>query len=163
MRVRALGLSRLLAAAAAAALLLLAAPTFAQTPSAEDLLVGTWVLDVPASRYHPGPPLRAETRVYTREPEGVKGVIKRTYADGREETIEYMANADREYMVTGTPAYDSVLLRQINAHTSEARLSHGGTVFGVAVRVISHDGKSMTITFRRPDADALNIAVYRKQ
>ena len=50
-------------------------------------------------------------------------------------------------MVTGTPEYDAVKLRQIDPFTSEALLTHGGGVFGVATRVISHDGKSMTITF----------------
>jgi hypothetical protein len=135
----------------------------AQEHSPEELLVGTWVLDVPASRYLPGPPPRDEVRSYTRQPDGIKGVVKRTHADGHVETIEYMANTDREYMVTGTPEYDAVKLRQIDPFTSEALLTHGGSVFGVATRVMSRNGKSMTITFRRPDADVLNVAVYRRQ
>jgi hypothetical protein len=129
----------------------------------EELLVGSWVLDVNASRYLPGPAPRAETRVYTKGPDGIDGVVKRTHADGRVETIGYLANTDREQMVTGTPEYDAVKLRQIDPFTSEALLTHGGSVFGVATRVISRNGKSMTITFRRPDADVLNVAVYRKQ
>jgi hypothetical protein len=56
-----------------------------------------------------------------------------------------------------------VKLRQIDPFTSEALLTHGGSTFGVATRVIARNGKSMTITFRRPDADVLNVAVYRKQ
>jgi hypothetical protein len=135
----------------------------AQSHTPQSLLLGTWVLDVQASRYRPGPPLRAETRTYTNTPEGIKGVITRTHADGRVETIDYIANTDREYMVTGTPDYDAVRLRQIDPFTSEALLTHGGSTFGVATRVISRNGKSMTITFRRPDADVLNVAVYRKQ
>ena len=129
----------------------------------EELLVGTWVLDVNASRYLPGPPPRAETRIYTKGPNGIEGVVKRTGPDGKVLTIEYMANTDREQMVTGTPEYDAVKLRQIDPFTSEALLTHGGTTFGVATRVISRTGKSMTITFRRPDADVLNVAVYRKK
>lgn len=129
----------------------------------EELLVGMWVLDVNASRYLPGPAPRAETRLYKKGPDGIDGVVKRTQADGKVQTIEYLANTDREQMVTGTPEYDAVKLRQIDPFTSEALLTHGGGVFGVATRVISHDGKSMTITFRRPDADVLNVAVYRKK
>jgi hypothetical protein len=136
---------------------------FAQEHNPEELLVGTWVLDVPASRYLPGPAPRGEVRTYTKEPDGINGVIKRTHADGKVETIMYTANTDREQMVTGTPEYDAVKLRQIDPFTSEALLTHGGTAFGVATRVISHDGKTMTITFRRPDADVLNVAVYRKR
>src|SRR5436190_3031035 len=88
-----------------------ARPAFAQHDP-EELLVGSWVLDVNASRYLPGPPPRAETRVYTKQPEGIKGVVTRTHANGTVERIEYMANTDREYMVTGTPEYDAVKLRQ---------------------------------------------------
>lgn len=140
----------------------LPSPALAQhTP--ENLLVGTWILDVPASRYLPGPAPKAETRTYTKQAEGIKGVVKRTQPDGHVDTIEYMANTDREYMVTGTPEYDAVKLRQIDPFTSEAVLTHGGSAFGVATRVIARDGRSMTITFRRPDTDGLNVAVYRKQ
>jgi hypothetical protein len=137
-------------------------PALAQhTP--EELLVGTWVLDIPASRYLPGPAPRAEVRTYTKGPSGVDGVIKRTQANGRVDTIEYVANSDQEHMVTGTPEYDAVKLRQIDPFTSEALLTHGGSVFGTATRIIGRDGKSMRIIFRRPDADVLNVAVYRKK
>jgi hypothetical protein len=129
----------------------------------EELLVGTWVLDVNASRYLPGPAPRSETRVYTKGADGINGVVKRTQWDGKVLTIEYLANTDREQMVTGTPEYDAVKLRQIDPFTSEALLTHGGATFGVATRIISRNGRSMTITFRRPDADVLNVAVYRKQ
>ena len=128
----------------------------------ENLLVGVWVLDVPASRYLPGPGPRAETRTYTKGPDGIKGVVKRTHADGRVETFEYIANTDREYMVTGTPDYDAVKLRQIDPFTSEALLTHAGAIFGTATRTIARNGKSMRIIFRRPDADVLNVAVYKK-
>ena len=129
----------------------------------EELLVGTWVLDVNASRYLPGPAPRSETRVYTKGADGINGVERRTQSDGKVLTIEYLANTDREQMVTGTPEYDGVKLRQIDPFTSEALLTHGGATFGVATRIISRNGRSMTITFRRPDADVLNVAVYRKQ
>jgi len=145
----------------------LVAPVFSPPALAqhdpEELLVGSWVLDVNASRYLPGPPPRAETRVYTKQADGVKGIVTRTQANGSVQKIEYMANTDREYMVTGTPEYDAVKLRQIDPFTSEALLTHGGATFGVATRSIARNGKSMTITFRRPDADVLNVAVYRKQ
>jgi hypothetical protein len=154
--------ARVLSVALAASLVVFAALASAQH-NPEELLVGTWVLDVTASRYLPGPPPRAETRVYTKGPDGIKGVVTRTQADGTVQTIEYLANTDREQMVTGTPEYDAVKLRQIDPFTSEALLTHGGSTFGVATRVIARNGKSMTIRFRRPDADVLNVAVYRKR
>jgi hypothetical protein len=131
--------------------------------SPEELLLGTWVLDIPASRYLPGPPPRAEVRTYSKGANGVDGVIMRTHADGKVETIKYLANSDQEHMVTGTPEYDAVKLRQIDPFTSEALLTHGGAVFGTATRIIGRDGTTMRIIFRRPDADVLNVAVYRKK
>jgi len=127
-------------------------------------LLGTWQLNVTKSKYSPGPPLKSEMRVYTREPDGVKGVVSRVYADGRKERFEYMANFGKEMMVTGIPEYDAVTLRKVDDLTSDAVLSHAGNVYGVARRVISQDGKTMTITFDRKSDDLRihNVAVYDK-
>ena len=132
---------------------------------ADDPLLGTWRLDLARSRYSPGPPPAAETRIYSREPSGLKGVIRRRHADGREEVIEYGADFDREYPVSGTKTYDAVTFKRIDARTAEVVLSHAGRVFGTGRRTISDDGRTMTITFRREDGSAVinNIAVYRKE
>lgn len=132
----------------------------------QDLLLGVWQLDVAKSRYTPGPPPRNETRTYVRDPEGMKGTIARRRADGTDEVIEYRADFGREYPVMGTPAYDTIQLKRIDAHTAEAVLSHAGRVFGTARRVVSADGRTLTIMFRQEDrAGHLqnNVAVYRKQ
>jgi hypothetical protein len=137
----------------------------AQSPSPKepDQLVGAWRLDVAKSRYRPGPAPISETRTYVRQGENVLGVILREFANGRRERIEYTANYDREYPVTGTDDYDMVVLKRIDRFTSEAVLSHAGRVFGTARRVIAADGKSMTITFRRDSetgVSVLNSAYY---
>jgi hypothetical protein len=131
----------------------------------EDLLLGTWQLDLAKSRYTPGPPPRSETRTYVRDTEGMKGTIQRRRDDGREEVIEYRADFDHEFPVMGTEAYDTIRLKRIDARTAEAVLSHAGRVFGTARRVISEDGRTLTITFRQEDRGILesNIAVYRKK
>jgi hypothetical protein len=131
----------------------------------QDQLVGAWRLIVAKSRYRPGPAPTSETRTYVRDGQNVLGVIQRAFADGRRERIEYTANYDREYPVTGTEEYDHVVLKRLDKHTSEAVLSHAGRVFGTARRVIAADGKSMTITFRRDSesgVSVLNFAVYEK-
>jgi len=131
----------------------------------EDLLLGTWQLDLGKSRYNPGPPPRNETRTYVRDKDGMKGTIHRRRDDGREEVIEYRADFDHEFPVIGTEAYDTIRLKRIDARTAEAVLSHAGRVFGTARRVISEDGRTLTITFRQEDRGILesNIAVYRKK
>jgi hypothetical protein len=139
----------------------------AQSPSssAPDQLVGAWQLVVAKSRYRPGPAPSSETRTYVRNGQDVLGVIQRAFPDGRRVRIEYTANYDREYPVTGTEEYDHVVLKRIDRYTSEAVLSHAGRVFGTAHRVIAADGKSMTITFRRDSetgVSVLNVAYYDK-
>jgi hypothetical protein len=131
----------------------------------QDPLLGSWQLDVAKSRYVPGPPPRSETRTYVRDKDGMKGTIRRQRDDGREEVIEYRADFDREYPVMGTEAYDTIRLRRIDAHTADAVLSHGGRVFGTARRVVSEDGRTLTIAFRQEDRGVLenNTAVYRKK
>ena len=127
-------------------------------------LIGSWRLNVTKSKYSPGPPLRSETRVYTKQADGVKGVVSRVYSDGRAERFEYLANFGKDMMVTGIPEYDSVWLRKVDDLTSDAVLSHAGIVYGVARRVISSDGKTMTITFDRKSSETPvhNVAVYDK-
>jgi hypothetical protein len=133
--------------------------------SEQEILLGAWRLDLAKSRYVPGPAPRSEVRTYVRDTEGVKGTIQRRREDGREEVIEYRADFDREFPVMGTAAYDTIKLKRIDARTAEAVLSHAGRVFGTARRVISDDGRTMTITFRQEDRGVLesNTAVYRKQ
>lgn len=131
----------------------------------QDLLLGTWRLDVARSTYVPGPPPRSETRTYARDGDGVKGTIHRQRADGRKEVIEYRADFDHEYPVTGAEAYDTIRLKRIDERTAEVVLSHAGRVYGRARRVISEDGLTLTIAFRQGDRETFtnNVAIYRKE
>ena len=152
----------------AAALLVAAVPSqlVAQrdVTAEPDHLLGTWQLNLAKSKYSPGPPLRSETRIYTRDAEGVKGRIDRRYADGRHEVIDYRADFGRELPVSGTQAYDAIRLKRIDARTTEGVLSHAGRVFGTSRRTISEDGRTMTISFRREEPGDMinNLAVYDK-
>jgi hypothetical protein len=157
---------RLLPILAGAAILLLAAAisVAAQSaPASQSSLVGTWVLDLAKSQYFPGPPPKSETRTYTTTPDGVRGVVKRLHADGHVETYQYVANFDNEMAVTGAEAFDAIKMTRVDELTSESVLMHAGIVFGTAKRVISRDGKTMTIGFQRRDTTASNTAFYRRE
>ena len=135
-----------------------------QKQAPADAVIGTWRLDVSKSKFTPGPGPKSETRVYRDTGNGIAAVITRTHGDGRVETIEYGANQDSVNHVIGTPDYDSVTLKRIDAYTSEATLSHAGKTFGTARRVIADDGRTMTITFRQDgDRPITNVSVYVKQ
>ena len=151
----------------AVAILLVIAPA-ARSQSAsksdQDVGLGVWKVDLAKSRYYPGPPPLSETRTFTRDKDGVRGIVLRRNADGREERIEYRADFDQEYPVSGTEAYDAVKFRRIDSYTADAVLSHAGRVFGTARRVISKDGRTMTITFRQEDPSLVkNVVVYSKE
>src|SRR4030095_13678517 len=128
-----------------------------------DLLIGVWQVDLAKSRYYPGPAPVSETRTFARDADGVKVTVLRRLPNGSQELIEYRADFDHEYPVSGTEAYDAVRFKRIDSRTAEAVLSHAGRVFGIATRVISNDGQTMTITLRQEDPSLVkNVVVYRK-
>src|SRR5688572_6096153 len=112
-----------------AALLLAAGslPLLAQASvDPDDVLLGVWRLDLAASRYSPGPAVRTETRTYTRDSQGILGVIERVHADARTERIEYRPETDQQVPVSGARSYDAIRLKRVDSRTAEGILSHAG-------------------------------------
>ena len=134
---------------------------------AADASVGTWKLNVAKSTFKPGPPPVAETRIYKAQPNGVKTTVRTTWADRLTTAVEYLANYDgKDYPVTGSRDVDAVALSRMDDFTSAATLKHAGKEIGVARRVVSPNGKTMTITYKgiNTRGDQVdNVAVYDKQ
>src|SRR6202040_3947940 len=101
------------------------------------------------SSFKPGPPPIAETRVYQAQSNGVKTTVKTTWADRLTTSVEYPANYDgKDYPVSGSRDVDAVALTRMDDFTSAATLKHAGKEIGVARRVVSRDGKTMTISYK---------------
>lgn len=133
-------------------------------PADENLIIGTWTLNVAKSKYRPGPGPKSQTRTYEAHPNGVKATIQTVDADGHSSTVEYVAKHDSiEYPITGSAEADAIALKKVDAYMAEASLTHAGKVIGTARRIISKDGKTMTITFRDARGVVSNVAVYEKQ
>jgi hypothetical protein len=134
---------------------------------AADASVGTWKLNVAKSTFRPGPPPVNETRVYKAQPKGVMTTVKTTWADRLSTTVEYPANYDgKDYPVDGSRDVDVVVLTRMDDFTSAATLKHFGKEIGVARRVVSPDGKTMTISYKgiNTRGDQVdNVAVYDRQ
>jgi hypothetical protein len=129
----------------------------------EDPLLGTWILDVAKSRYTPGPPPKSQSRSYEKHRLGIRATVKTVQADGRSTTVQTVYDYDNiEHPVTGSEDVDAIVMKRINAYTAEATLSHAGRETGTFRRVISKDGKSMTVTLQRTTPPANNIEVYEK-
>lgn len=132
----------------------------------QDLVLGNWDLNLAKSKFSPGPAPKMQRRTYEAHPIGVKATIRTIYADGHSASVQYTANYDSvEYPVTGSPDSDTITLKKVDEYMAEATLGHAGKVMGTAQRVISKDGKTMTITYKgMSDGRTVNnVAVYAKE
>ena len=158
--------SRTIAAVNVFALQLILAAGTASVIQGADLVLGTWKLDAPHSKYIPGPGPRSETRVYSESPTGIRVKVITVDAKGNTETTEYPTNFDgKDYIQPGTNPGDTVSLTQNNDHHASAVLKHAGRIMANVERSISDDGQTMTITFKGTAAngDALdNRSIYER-
>lgn len=140
-----------------------------------DRVIGTWELNLAKSRFEPGPAPRSETRTYEAPPVSTirtrgfdaqgrateveypvprgAGIIMMSAtvvgADGAPKTMEYTAMYDgKDYPFIGDPNVDTISLKRIDDLTIEATTKKAGKVVSTGRRVISKDGKVMTITFK---------------
>jgi hypothetical protein len=88
---------------------------------------------------------------------------------GRRPTSRFLSptvnrRCSRAHQGPGTEAYDTIRLRRVDERTAEVVLSHAGRVYGRARRVVSEDGRTLTIAFRQGDRETFtnNVAIYRK-
>lgn len=134
---------------------------------AGDPVLGTWELNVTKSKYNPGPAPKSQTRIYEALPQGMKVTIKTVNADGQSTVLEHPANYDgKDYPITGSTQADVIALKQIDPYTSEAALKHAGKVLATSRRVVSADGKTMTVTYQGIDSRGRKVdsmAVYERR
>jgi hypothetical protein len=133
---------------------------------AAEAALGTWKMNVSKSKYSPGPLPQSGTVTYEASDGGYKRTGETVEADGKKTAFEYTAKYDgKDYPVTGTGLFDSIAIKRIDDHTAEATLKKGGKVVRNARRVVSKDGKMMTITMTGTNdkgEKVHNVAVYDK-
>jgi hypothetical protein len=134
---------------------------------AAEAALGTWKLNVSKSKYTPGPLPKSATVTYEASDGGYKRTGETIEADGKKTAFEYTAKYDgKDYPVTGSELFDTITIKRIDDHTAEATLKKGGKVVRHAKRVVSKDGKTMTITMTGTNdkgEKVHNVAVYDKQ
>jgi hypothetical protein len=115
------------------------------TAFAADAVDGTWKLNVAKSKFSGTAP-KSATRVYTESADGTTLNQKLVGADGKEMSMHVSITYDgKDRPVTGNPDADSVSSKAIDAHTSDFTLKEGGKVVGSVHRVVSADGKTLTV------------------
>jgi hypothetical protein len=132
-----------------------------------DPRLGTWKLNVAKSQYSPGPAPQSLTVKVEPSGQGEKGTTEFVNADGTRTTTQYTANFDgKDYPLTGSQIADMVSLKRIDARTTERTDKKGSTVAQTLVRVVSQDGKTMTVTTKGTNAQGQavnNVALFEKQ
>lgn len=136
--------------------------------AADDPLLGTWKLNLTKSTYSPGPPPKSGTTTY--EPygkDGVKFTSDQVNAQGRSLHVTFVAEYDgKDYPVTGDPNRDAIFMKRIDAYATETTNRKDGKITTSSRRVVSKDGKTLTITTTgtNPQGQPVhNVMVYDKQ
>jgi len=134
---------------------------------ASDPRMGTWKLNVAKSKYSPGPAPQALTVKVEPSGQGEKVIAEFVNADGTRTTTQYTANFDgKDNPLTGSQMADMVSLKRIDARTTERTDKKGDKVAQTLRRVVSQDGKTMTVTTKGTNAQGQavnNVVVFEKQ
>ncbi len=132
-----------------------------------DPVFGTWVLNVAKSTYSPGPGPKSGTRTYSAVTNGYKFSSKGIDAQGKPTTGDFTAHFDgRYYPRSGSATVDSIMVKRIDANTTESTQKKGNKVVVHTQRKISKDGKTMTATATGTNADGKaykNVEVFDKK
>ena len=131
-------------------------------------LIGTWKLNLAKSKYSPGPPPRSGTTIWEAVGQGLRNTNEGIDAQGNPTKTDagVISFDGKSYPVTGSPAYDAVSYKQLNASTFESTRTKAGKVVQTLTIVVSPDGKSRTNTTTGVDEKGQqvnNIAFFDKQ
>src|SRR5690349_19656086 len=114
---------------------------------AADPVIGTWVLSRDRSSFSSGRPVSEQTRVYEQTPNGIAFTLTGISADGKPMRVECVAPYDgKDYPLKGSPSTNSVAFTRIDRYTVEAVEKKDGKPLFHVRRVVSTDGKVMTVT-----------------
>jgi hypothetical protein len=129
-----------------------AAGSAADTP---DPAIGSWKLNVAKSQARGGVALpRSETRTYSATADGAIAIDwKRVTADGKELTLHTTVKYDgKDYPVTGSPDFDALSARRVDANTVESTQKRMGKAVSTTRRTVSKDGKTLTLAGKGTNA-----------
>jgi hypothetical protein len=129
--------------------------------------IGTWKLNVEKSKFSPGPPPQSSTLKIETVGRGKKVTSEGVNAQGARTATEYTANYDgKDYPLTGSQIANTVSVRQIDARITESTVKKDGKVVRTLTRVVSEDGKTMTVRVKGTNAQGQpvdTVAVWEKQ
>lgn len=135
-----------------------------------DPILGTWELNIAKSKYESGPPPKSHTRTYVQVGDEIKATARTVEADGKVSTVTWSFNASydgKERPMTGADDGDSIAIKRVDANTFAATQKKAGKVTVIATRLMSADGKTMTLISRiNPDSAGnvqTDVQVFEKR
>ena len=136
--------------------------------ASDDPFIGKWTLDAQHSTYPAGTrPMQMVVEMEAAA-HGIRYLSDTTYANGRAAHTEYTADYDgRQVLVWGTHGLMlPVSLKRIDSHTVIASYFKSFQVVATSRRVVSRDGRRMTITTTSKDKSGKSVStvgIYVKQ
>jgi hypothetical protein len=135
--------------------------------ASNDPFAGKWILDVHHSKYPAGTcPKRLVIEMEAAD-QGIRYRSETTYTNGAITHAEYSADYNgKQVIVTGGHGMLlPVTLKRINSHNVVASYTQGLQIVATSRRVVSRDGRLMTITTTSKDSSGhivTTVGTYRK-
>ena len=130
-------------------------------------VVGAYRLNVAKSTFSPGPPPKSQTRTWEISGQSVKYTMKGVDAQGKPVLVQYAASYDgKDYPITGTPDSDMISFKRVDATTVQFTQKRAGKVVITGTRVVSKDGKVLTVTSSGTNAagqSTSSVMVFEKR
>jgi hypothetical protein len=139
-----------------------------QSAASTNAIAGNWELNLSKSKFVPAADApRSQARVYQVVGQQETGRHTGVNAQGNPNVIEFTASYDgKDYPYKGSPDTDTVALTRVDANTTTFTQSREGKVVLTGTRVVSPDGKTLTITAKGTNAKGQrvdNVIVYDRR
>lgn len=133
----------------------------------EDTSAGIWKLNLEKSTFGSRQPPRSEIRKYTVTSKGTQVVITDINADGKSEVSRALLTYDgKVHPVTGSKNYDAASTQRQSKYETTADMYLKRKVVGSLRRLVSEDGKTMTMNMKLKKADGteeMTMSVFDRQ
>jgi hypothetical protein len=132
-------------------------PVFDAVAQTTEPILGTWELNLAKSTFNPGPAPRSDTRTFVMTGKDIKAITKGVDSTGQAYTEEWIVIYDGKDHPIDNPNADTVARRRIDPYTVELTQKKAGKIVITGSRIISKDGKTMTITEKGVDAQGRKV------
>jgi len=146
-------------------------PGSASAQSKDDPSIGSWKLNVAKSTFTPGPPIKGDTRSYEVNDAGWLIVTTETIQpDGTKTGVRFAAKFDgKAYPQIGrfAPTVTLITYEPVDTRTLKyTQRDSNGKVVSTNTRIVSADGKTMTIEQKSTDdkgRPVVNVELFERQ